>query len=166
VAVGLIHMSAAPAAARLTVVSLPLTGVINGMWSILLIGLGSWLISGGGASQAAACFLWAHLFSACAVLIALFRRDESVRRELVLVSLPAMAGALLLAALGWLRASGQHTLALSAGMLAATPVLIWGALLSGRGSSESIRRLSFAGIASAVFSRGRGRFRIRSVFAA
>jgi O-antigen/teichoic acid export membrane protein len=166
VAVGLIHMSAAPAAARLTVVSLPLTGVINGMWSILLIGLGSWLISGGGASQAAACFLWAHLFSACAVLIALFRRDESVRRELFVVSLPAMAGALLFAGLGWLRASGQHTVALSAGMLAATPVLIWGALASGRGSSESIRRLSFSGIASALFSLGRGRFRIRSVFAA
>jgi hypothetical protein len=56
--------------------------------------------------------------------------------------------------------------ALSAGMLAATPVLIWGALASGRGSSESIRRLSFSGIASAVLSLGRGRFRIRSVFAA
>jgi O-antigen/teichoic acid export membrane protein len=166
VAVGLIHMSAAPAAARLTVVSLPVTGVINGMWSILLIGLGSWLISGGGASQAAACFLWAHLFSACAVLIALFRLDASVRRELVLVSLPGLAGALLFAGLGWMRASAQHTTVLSAGMLAATPLLIWGALLSGRGSSESIRSLSFARIASAVFSRGRRRFSIRSVFAA
>jgi O-antigen/teichoic acid export membrane protein len=167
VAVGLIHMSAAPAAARLTVVSLPLTGVINGMWSVLLIGLGSWLISGGGASQAAACFLWAHLFSACAVLIALFRRDESVRGELVLVSVPALAGALLLAGLGWLRASSaQHSFALSAGMLAATPVLIWCALLAGRGTSESIRRLSFSGIVSAVCSGGRGRFSIRSVFAA
>ncbi len=166
VAVGLIHMSAAPAAARLTVVSLPLTGVINGMWSILLIGLGSWLISGGGASEAAVCFLWAHLFSACAVLVALLRFDASVRRELVLVSMPAMAGSLLFAGLGWLRASGQHTVALSLGMLAATPVLIWGALLSGRGSSESIRALSFAGIVSAVFSRHGGRFRIRSVFAA
>ncbi len=41
VATGLIHMSAAPAAARLTVVSLPLTGIINGVWSALLVGFGN-----------------------------------------------------------------------------------------------------------------------------
>ena len=164
VAIGLVHMSAAPAAARLTVVSLRLTGIINGLWSVLVIGLGTWLISGGGASQAAACFLWAHLFSAAAVLIAL-GLDDPAQRELVITSLPAMAGGLLIAGMGWLRASGQHKTPLSAGILALTALLIWICLRNGRNSSAAIRNFSLPKFMTALLNRGRNGFSIRSVLA-
>jgi len=152
VATGLIHMSAAPAAARLTVVSLPLTGIINGVWSALLIGLGTWMVAGGGAAQAALCFLGAHLFAAIAVLLTLLRLG-SASRELALVTMPAILGSVLIAGLGWLRAFGSHKAALSVGMLVATAGLLWIALQHGRKSSEAIRELTISKIASALLGR-------------
>jgi O-antigen/teichoic acid export membrane protein len=154
VATGLIHMSAAPAAARLTVVSLPLTGVINGAWSVLLIGLGTWIVPGGGAAAAALCFLSVHLFAALAVLCAL-AKQRSASRELALVSIPAALGSVMIAGLGWLRAFGSHKAAMSFAILGATAALLWITLQHGRRTSAAIRDLTISKIASALLGRGR-----------
>jgi O-antigen/teichoic acid export membrane protein len=152
VATGLIHMSAAPAAARLTVVSLPLTGIINGAWSVLLIGLGTWVVPGGGAAEAAFCFLCAHLFAAFAVLIALLKL-RSASRELAFVTVPAVLGSVMIAGLGWFRAYGAHKAAFSAAMLVATAGLLWITFQRGRQTSAAIRELTVSKIASALLAR-------------
>jgi O-antigen/teichoic acid export membrane protein len=152
VATGLIHMSAAPAAARLTVVSLPLTGIINGAWSVLLIALGTWIIPGGGAAEAAACFLAAHIFAAIAVLFVLLR-IHSAPSDLTWVTMPAILGSMLIAGLGWLRACGTHKIAMSAGMLAGTIILLWIAFQHGRKTSAAIRDMSISQIVSGILAR-------------
>jgi O-antigen/teichoic acid export membrane protein len=131
VATGLVHMRAAPAAARLTVVSLRHAGIINGIWTVLAIGLGTWLIPAGGAWEATAAFLAAHLLSAGFVLIALLQL-RSVPRELATLSMPALAGSVLLAGLGWLRAISVHTISLSALKIASTGLLVWLSFYLGR----------------------------------
>src|SRR5579871_3155917 len=152
VATSLIHMSAAPAAARLTVVSLPLTGVINGAWSLVLIGLGTWLIPGGGAAEAALCLLGAHLFAALAVLYALAKLG-SASRELALVTMLAVLGSVMIAGLGWLRAFGSHKTAFSLAILAATTGLLWFTVQRGRKTSAAIRDITISKIALALFTR-------------
>jgi O-antigen/teichoic acid export membrane protein len=153
VATGLIHMSAAPAAARLTVVSLRLTGVINAAWSVLLVGLGSWLVPKGGAAAGAACFLAAHLFSTAAVLAALLYL-RSVPRELIGISLPALTGSVAIAGLGWLRAAGPHKTALSAAMLAVTAGLAAITFHHGRKTSAALRELTISRLASNLRAGG------------
>lgn len=154
VATGLVHMSAAPAAARLTVVSLPMTGIINGAWSVVLVGLGSGVISHGGAAEATACFLAAHLLAALAVLVVLIR-TKSAPRELIVVTFPSMAGALLIAVMGWWRAQGIHPIELSVGILAANGALFWIAFQHGCKTSVAIRSFSIAKLWSGLVARSR-----------
>ena len=153
VATGLVHMSAAPAAARLTVVSLRLTTIINAVWSILLVGLGSWLVPKGGAAAGAACFLAAHFFSAVAVLVALLCLG-SAPRELFGVSLPSLTGAILIAGLGWMRAAGFHRAELSAAILVVTAGLAAITFHHGRNTSAAMRQLTIVGLVSNVRARG------------
>ena len=162
VATGLIHMSAAPAASRLTVVSLPLTGIINGSWSVLLVGLGSWMVPGGGAASATLGFLLAHLFSAVAVLVALIRADAA-SRDLLFSTLPAIAGSILIATLGWVRAVAAHKAAASLAILFVTAVLLGITFYQGRKVSTTLRRITPATIASNLWTVrdrlwGRGTF--------
>ena len=152
VATGLIHMSAAPAAARLTVVSLPATGMINGVWSLLMVGLGTWLVPSGGAAQAAGCFLASHLFAAIAVLVVLLR-SRSASRELIFVTLPALVGSMLIAVLGWLRAVGPHKAAFSTGILLATAGLLWIGIHRSRQTSAALRELTFSKFTSDLLAR-------------
>lgn len=153
VATGLVHMSAAPAAARLTVVSLRLTGIINAAWSVLLVVLGSWLVSPGGAAGAAGCFLGAHIFSALAVAVALLSKN-SVPREMIGVSVPGLAGSIAIAGLGWLRAAGPHKIELSAAMLAVAALLAAIAVYQGCKSSAALREVTISRLASYLRSRG------------
>jgi len=141
VATGVIHMSSAPAGARLTVVSLRSTGVINGAWGLLVVGLATWLIPNGGASQAAVCFLAGHIFSAVAVLLVLLRQG-SASRELVFVTLPALFGSLIFAALSWFRSFQAEKLECSALILLVTFALIWMTIRMGIKISPGMR--SFA----------------------
>jgi hypothetical protein len=120
IATALVHMSSASAAARLTIVSLELTGIINGIWAAAVIGLGSWLVPLGGAAAASATFLAAHTLSAVLVLVGLLWLKEAPW-SLVALSVPGLAGAVLLSWLGWLRAAHSSlTAPLSAAMLGAT----------------------------------------------
>jgi len=124
VSVALIHMAAAPAAARLTVVSLQMTGVINGIWTVLMIGLGSWLVPGRGAAGATTTLLSAHLLSALLVVTTLIRL-QATSHGLLAVSLPALAGAVILPALAWLREVTHYRAEISGAIMALTSLLIW-----------------------------------------
>jgi O-antigen/teichoic acid export membrane protein len=159
VATGLVHMSAAPAADRLTIVALPASGIINGIWAVLLVGLGTlWVPRGGGAAEAVASFLAAHIFSALAVLGTLLYRD-AIPRSFAAVSLPSLAGAMVLAGLGWWRSISPFKPALSVAMLITTAGLIWITLLQGRKHSPVVRSLTLSGLIASLFSRLPGSLR-------
>ncbi|MEG9431465.1 lipopolysaccharide biosynthesis protein [Terriglobus sp. ADX1] len=77
VGVAVIQMGNAPPSARLSVVSIRLTAVINTVWAVTTAFLGTALmLHGGNAAQAMAVFLAAHILIALLVLIALSRRDR------------------------------------------------------------------------------------------
>ena len=75
-AVAVAHMGNAPAAARLSIVSIRSTGVINTVWAVSVAAAGTaFLLHGGNASRALAVYLAAHVLSAALVLLVLARRD-------------------------------------------------------------------------------------------
>ena len=71
------HMGNAPAAARLTIVSLRATAVINTIWAVFVAAAATLLlVRGGNASEAMAVYFLAHIVSASLVLLTLRRRDN------------------------------------------------------------------------------------------
>jgi O-antigen/teichoic acid export membrane protein len=156
VIVALVHMGAAPAAARLTVVSLPLTGVINGIWTVFMIGVGTWLVPSGGAAEATITLLGAHLLSAVLVLIALLRL-RSAPRGLVAVSMFALVGSAALASLGWLRAVSNHKGEISVAMVVITCLLVWLSLQTARRAGAMDRNTTVVGLFSNALARFKSR---------
>ncbi len=76
-AIAVVHMGNAPAAARLTIVSIKATGVINTAWAVFVAAAASlFLLYGGGAWQAMAIYFAAHVLSSTLVLITLHRKDH------------------------------------------------------------------------------------------
>ena len=76
-AIAVVHMGNAPAAARLTIVSIKSTGVINTVWAIFVAAAASlFLIYGGGAWQAMAIYFVGHVLSSTLVLITLNKKDH------------------------------------------------------------------------------------------
>ena len=76
-AIAVVHMGNAPAAARLSIVSIKSTGVINTVWAIFVAAAASlFLIYGGGAWQAMAIYFMGHVLSSTLVLITLHRKDH------------------------------------------------------------------------------------------
>ncbi len=74
-ATAVVHMGNAPASARLTIVSIRLTGLINTQWAILVAICGTLLLfHNGNAWKAAVIYLLAHIASAGMVLVCLSRR--------------------------------------------------------------------------------------------
>lgn len=104
IATGLVHMGLAPSAARLTIVSLRFTTVINGLWSIIVIAAGPFLVPSGGASSAALIFFAAHIISGALVLLALYRRGD-LPKPVISCSLTAIFAAVCAAALACIRAA-------------------------------------------------------------
>lgn len=81
VAVGLAtavaHMGTAPAAARLTIVSIRITAVINTIWAVFVaVASTVFMLHGGNAWRALAIYFFAHVLSSILVLDALKRRDH------------------------------------------------------------------------------------------
>ena len=75
-AVAVAHMGNAPAAARLSIVSIRSTGVINTVWAFSVAAAATaWLFHGGSASRALVIYFAAHVLSALLVLLVLARRD-------------------------------------------------------------------------------------------
>ena len=98
-ATAVVHMGNAPAAARLTIVSIRMTGVINTVWAIFVALAGTaFLLHGGSASKGAAIYLAGHLLSSTLVLLVLWRRDcvpNGMARVFWTASLTSVALALL-----------------------------------------------------------------------
>lgn len=117
-AVAVAHMGNAPAAARLTIVSIRTTAVINTVWAVFVAGAASLLLLRRGSALAGMLiFFAAHVLSALLVLLALRRRDR-VPAGTGLVSFTGIVAAGVLALLAVLRQEhpGQ-LLALTAAML-------------------------------------------------
>lgn len=79
-ALAVMHMGNAPAAARLSIVSIRISGVINTVWAILVAGAGTLLmLHGGGAALAMLIYLAAHTVSSVLVLLVLAHRNALPR---------------------------------------------------------------------------------------
>lgn len=111
------HMGNAPSAARLTIVSLRSTAVINTVWAVFVaIAATLLLVRGGSAWQAMGVYFLAHIVSATLVLLILRRKD----------GLPA--GMLPLFALGMLAVGTGSALALLRSSVPALAMPATGAL--------------------------------------
>lgn len=76
-AIAVLHMGNAPAAARLSIVSIRLTGVLNTLWAVVVVASASLLLfHGGSAATGMVIYLFAHLLSASLVLLVLARKDS------------------------------------------------------------------------------------------
>jgi len=128
IATVLIHMGSAPAAYRLTIVSLRVTGIINLVWSLFVLAAGSWLIPGGGAVAAVESFFAAHVLSMILVLVWL-RRHSALPPVIIGVSVLNLfvAGALL--TISWFRSSNGIQPAIGvaacAGVISAAAFCLW-----------------------------------------
>ncbi len=104
-AVAVAHMGNAPAAARLSIVSIRSTGVINTVWAISVAAAATaFLFHGGSASRALTIYFAAHVLSAVLVLLVLFRRD-TVPQGMPAVFATGTLTVAALAALAMLRSS-------------------------------------------------------------
>ncbi len=132
IATALVHMAAAPAASRLTILSLRMIGVINGLWAVAVMALGPIFIPQGGAVSATAIMLSMHLVSALLVLVCLWKKRE-MPNSLTAISAPMMAGSFVFAVLGWTRfAHPEWRGALSLAVLAVMAALVAITLRAGR----------------------------------
>jgi hypothetical protein len=76
-ATAIVHMGTGPAAARLSIVSIRLTGVINTVWAIVVgAGASTFLFWNGSAAKGMAIYLAAHALSALLVFKALAKRGH------------------------------------------------------------------------------------------
>lgn len=95
IALGLavVHMGGAPAAARLTIVSIRASGVINTLWAVLVAaGSTAFLMQHGSAARAMAIYLCAHLLSSVLVLMVLSTKDYVPEGMLAVFSLGSLSG--------------------------------------------------------------------------
>jgi O-antigen/teichoic acid export membrane protein len=105
-----IHMGTAPAASRITILSLRVSGIINLFWAALVFALGSGFVSRGGAAAAAASFLAAHVVSMLLVLFWL-RTRGALPAAVVAVSGVNFGIASIFLGLTWLRHSNTIAVA-------------------------------------------------------
>src|ERR1035438_3714985 len=79
-AVAVVHMGSAPATARLSIVSIRATGIINTVWAIFVaIAASMFLLSHGSAARAMTIYLAAHILSSVLVLSLLAWKDHIPR---------------------------------------------------------------------------------------
>jgi O-antigen/teichoic acid export membrane protein len=103
VATAVVHMTSSPAAARLTIVSLPQTGMINAAWTGITIVAASFLVPRWGAAAAMGVYFGVHCVSACLVFFAL-RRSDVIPAGLAGIQFSILALSMVLAGLAIARA--------------------------------------------------------------
>ena len=132
-ALAVMHMGNAPAAARLSIVSIRTSGVINTVWAIVVaVGGTVLMLHGGSAAMAMTIYLAAHTLSSVLVLAMLAHR-HALPRGLSLCYGLATGTAVLLAALAHVRAdSAASPTALSLTMVVLLAVALVGLALIGR----------------------------------
>ena len=118
----LVHFGVSPAASRLTFVSLPWSGAVNGVWAVFVVVAATLLVPTGGAIAATAILFTAHVISMFLGLACLRKLGElpaGVTWLAVLDTLTALA----IAGLAWLRAANRaYTLGFDALILGVTAV--------------------------------------------
>lgn len=110
------HMGSAPAAARLTIVSLKATGWINAIWALAVVALATQMVPHGGAAGAMGVYLAVHLVSLLLVLASL-RYWDDLAPGMTILSLFTVGGGLGLGMLAWWRASHGNALSVTAVMV-------------------------------------------------
>ncbi len=96
VGVAVVQMGNAPPSARLSVVSIRFTAVINTVWALFTAAVGTFLMfRGGSAAEAMAVFMAAHIVIAAMVLVMLERRDRLPRGMVQLFVVSTVATVLL-----------------------------------------------------------------------
>ena len=150
-AVAVVHMGSAPAAARLSIVSIRATGTINTIWAIFVAIAGTvFMLRGGGAGLAMAIYLAAHILSAVLVLLYLGWKDH-VPRGMVLNFTLGCSTCVALAALSVVR--NRHpasTLSITGLMAAIAAASLTTLFFVGRSNhwlpdSAAVRRILLAG---------------------
>ena len=126
------HMGTAPAAARLTIVSIRATAVINTLWAVFVAVTSTLLLfHGGSAWRAMAIYFFAHVLSSLLVLGTLKRRDHLPHGLMPLFGFCAISiGAL--ATLSLVRALRPGTAPLTGVMVLILAVLTAGLYVFGR----------------------------------
>jgi len=132
-ATAVVHMGSGPASARLTIVSIKTTGVINTVWAILVgIAATFFLFWRGDATKGMLIYLVAHLVSAVLVLVSLAARN-CVPAGMKTVYVVGMGASVALAALALFR-YGQPSLSplITSGMLLFLALALAALFLTGR----------------------------------
>ena len=153
-AIAVVHMGNAPAAARLTVVSIRSTAVINTAWAAFVaVAATGLLLHGGSAWQGMSIILAAHLLSSGLVLATLHRRDY-VPTGMTFSYVIGALGATLLAGFAVTRAyQPQHEVALTLAMIAVLVVTGVSLFRIGRMHSWLPTKAVLHGALQRVFSR-------------
>ena len=126
------HMGTAPAANRLTIVSIRATAAINTVWAIFVATASTLLMfHGGSAWRAMSIYFFAHVLSSVLVLLTLSRRDRLPEGLLSLFGFCAVSVGLLAALSLWRGLHGQ-TGAVTALMTLLTALTAAGLYLFGK----------------------------------
>lgn len=153
-ALAVAHMSNAPASARLTIVSIRTTGVINTVWAIFVgVAATLFLLHRGGAWQGMAILLVAHLLSGGLVLRALRQRDV-IPAGMSTVYFLGSLGSALLAGMALLRAAvPAHTALITVSMCVLAVAQISWLFLLGKRHRWLPSRAALADVKDRVVSR-------------
>ena len=128
-AIAVVHMGNSPTAARLTILSIRTTGLINTAWAVsVAVAATVFLLHGGGAAEGMAIYLAAHALSAALVLLALSRRGN-VPEGVTLTFLLTTGTAVLLSVLAAARTRRPDLVLPISGLM----LLIWAAALCALG---------------------------------
>lgn len=128
-----IHMGSAPAAARLSIVSIKTTGVVNTAWAIFVATAATLvLFNHGDAAKGTGVYLAGHLFVACLQFRSLHKRTTIPSGTISSFGL-GTAGALVLATLAYLRqTSPELRVWLTAVMIGCFSLTIAGLIVIGK----------------------------------
>jgi O-antigen/teichoic acid export membrane protein len=153
-ATAIVHMAAGPVAARLTVVSLRMTGIVNGLWAVLVVALATVFVGGGGAAQATAIYLAAHLVSAVMVVVSL-RGNERMPEGLIGLSVLVHGTAIALAMMAYARGmSSSFVVPGSLAILALVSLSLFAQLLIARRHGWIPAKLGWDSVRSLMLHKG------------
>ena len=131
-AVAVVHMGNAPAAARLTIVSIRATGVINTVWAVVVAGAASiFFFRQGSAAAAMTIYFLAHLFAGGLVLLTLKRKDH-VPEGMIASYLIGATNSALLIVLAFVRNRSHSPWGTTGLMLAVVLCAFWALFSLGR----------------------------------
>ena len=158
-ATAVIHMGSGPANARLSIVSIRVSGIINTAWAVLVaIAATAFLFHGGNAWKGAMIYLAAHLLSAGLVFVTLTKRN-CVPAGMNPVFALGSFSSILLAALAFIRdRHPEFTLLLTGAMIGVCAGALYALFVIGRQHRWIPRREVFENLL-----RSRGLLRTKAV---